>query len=348
MLFYELACHPEVFNKEYLLENSVAIKEIFKNITEKGSIANLNNGKWELIIQEKVAALSEDVVKETKLKLQLQKILKTLQTRRKIIQHNKLEDGTDWLKIIYAEKEDFSAIIHIQTTHDTYDAEDLLDSKLWEELTKTSSGYAIQDEEYIKSEIGPILHNARRIDIIDPYFDITKDQYKKPLQIILAALSNKDSRRQVSLSIHIKNQNNNNEDAVDRPNYLEKWQDTFKNNSNHNVKCTLYVWEETSKDTMHDRYIIRDESFCAVLPSGIDKRKKNKTVWSDIGYHNIDNVLNDFREESSPFKLVAKVVAEDIYILFRGILQSKNNQKNETIETNIETPLGLKIKERRR
>lgn len=85
---------------------------------------------------------------------------------------------------------------------------------------------------------------------------------------------------------------------------------------------------------MHDRYIIRDESFCAVLPSGIDERKQNKTVWSDIGYHNIDNVLNDFREESSPFNLVAEVTMDNI--------------KKASIEENIQTSSGLRIKERRR
>lgn len=73
---------------------------------------------------------------------------------------------------------------------------------------------------------------------------------------------------------------------------------------------------------MHDRYIIRDESFCAIIPSGIDE-KKNKTIWSDIGYHNIDNVLNDFRPESSPFQLVAKVTANDIYLIKKVFCSQK-------------------------
>ena len=112
--------------------------------------------------------------------------------------------------------------------------------------------------------------------------------------------------------------------------------------------CSLYVWKETNTDTMHDRYIIRDESFCAVLPSGIDERKKNKTVWSDIGYHNIDNVLNDFRPESSPFQLVAKVTVNDIYLIKKGILQSKSNISKSIVEENIETSSGLRIKKRTR
>ena len=94
--------------------------------------------------------------------------------------------------------------------------------------------------------------------------------------------------------------------------------------------------------------IIRDESFCAVLPSGIDERIKNKTVWSDIGYHNIDNVLNDFRKESSPFKLVAKVTAEEIFIIVNGRLQPKDNLQKAIIETNIKTAGGLRIKKRQR
>ena len=256
MLFYELACHPDVFNKEYLLENSVAIKAILKNVTEKGSIANLDNERWEKIIQNKIAMLNEDNSRETKLKLQLQRILKTLQTRNKIIKHKKSQDETDWLKIIYSEKEDFSAIVHVETTNNTYDAEDLLDSGIWSELTKTSSEYAIQNEEYIRSEIEPIMHKAQQIDVIDPYFDITKNQYIKPFYIMLEALENSNYYKNISLTIHIKNQNNNNEDVIDRKSYLEKWQNIFCANSKYPVKCTLHVWKETDGDRMHDRYIL--------------------------------------------------------------------------------------------
>ena len=346
MLFYELACHPEVFNKEYLMDNDRAIKEIFRNITEKGSVANLNNGKWELLIEEKIALLSNDEAKEYKIKIQLQTILKTLQTRKKMILHKEIENEIDWLEIIYADKDDFSIILNSLSTRDVYDAEDLLDSELWDSITRTSSEYATQNEEYIKSEITPILHNAQQIDLIDPYFDITKNQYKKPFKIIINSLSTKDSDKIIKLSIHIKNQNNNQEDVIDRTNYLERWQNFFNDYNDYNVNCTLYVWKETSTDTMHDRYIIRDESFCAVLPSGIDERKKNKTVWSDIGYHNIDSVLNDFRADSSPFKLVATVTVKDIYVIKKGILQSKFKEANGIVEKNIDTKLGMRIKKR--
>jgi len=346
MLFYELACHPEVFTKKYLLENDTAIKQIFKNITEKGSVANLNDGKWGKIIYEKLADLNEDEKKEYKLKIQLEKILKTLNTRKKIIYHKKIIDETDWLKIIYSDKDDFSVILNTLTTVDTYEAEDLLDSELWKNIIRTSSEYATQNEEYIKSEIKPILHNAQQIDLIDPYFDITKEQYKKSFKIIFDLLSKKNVNRKTSLSIHIKNQHNNQEDVIDRTNYLERWQDFFKIYNNPNIKCILYVWREAHNDKMHDRYIIRDESFCAVLPSGIDERKKNKTVWSDIGYHNIDSILNDFRLESSPFQLVAKVTVDDISVIKKGVLQSKNKIHNTIVEENIKTPGGLKISKR--
>jgi len=345
MLFYELACHPEVFTKQYLVENNVAIKEIFKNISEKGSIANLNNGKWEETIQRRISLLDINRPQEYKIKIQLEKILKTLNSRRKIIYHKNQTNEIDWLKIIYKEKDDFSAILNVKTTSITYTAEDLLDSEIWEVITRTSSEYATQDEEYIKSEIEPILHNAQQIDLIDPYFDITEERYKKPFKIIVDSLSNNSSDKKIELSIHIKNQNNNKEDVIDRTNYLERWKDFFYTYSNFNITYALYVWKETSKDSMHDRYIIRDESFCAVLPSGIDERKKNKTVWSDIGYHNIDNVLNDFRTESSPFQLVAKATENDVLIVKHGVLKSKNNI---IIEKDIRTAGGLQIKERRR
>jgi len=348
MLFYELACHPEVFTREYLLKNNLAIKQIFKNITEKGSVANLNEGEWKDIVIKKIASLDNDKLKEGKLKKQLQNIFKVLQVRNKIIYHHKINNETDWLRIIYANEIDFSAILNTLTTHDTYEAEDLLESELWDNLTRTSSEYAIQDEEYIKFEIEPILHNARQIDLIDPYFDITKQRYIVPFKIILEALSNKTINKEVILSIHIKNQNNNLPDVLERTKYLKSWQDMFASNKNFNIQCTLYVWRETDKDKMHDRYIIRDESFCVVLPSGIDERRQNRTVWSDIGYHNIDGVLNDFRDESSPFKLVAKVNYNDILTLQQGNLKSIKNRKNAEIEENIHFKSGLNIKKRTR
>lgn len=348
MLFYELACHPDIFNKTYLLENSRAIKEIFKNIAEKGSIANLNNGQWESLIEDKIAILDINIPIEYKLKIQLQKLLKILETRNKLIHHKIINNETDWLRIIYQEKEDFSVILNTITTQDTYDVEELLDSDKWNNIIRTSSEYATQNEEYIKSEIEPILRNAQQIDLIDPYFDITQEQYKKPFKIIIESLYKKNLDKEITLSIHIKNQNNNKADVLDRPNFLEKWQDFFNTNSYSNIKCKLFVWSESSRDKMHDRYIIRDESFCAVLPSGIDERKKNKTIWSDIGYHNIDNILNDFRPDSSPFTLVSTVTGEGVSIIRKGVLQSKNQKNNGLIEENIKTSGGLKIKKRTR
>lgn len=223
MLFYELACHPDVFTKNYLIKNNTAVKEIFKNVTEKGSVANLNNGKWEEIVQEKISILDSNNSKEYKIKVQLEKLLKTLNTRKKIIYHQNKTNEIDWLKMINFDIEDFSAILHIFTTSKAYDAEDLLDSELWDKITRTSSEYATQDEEYIKSEIEPILNNARHIDLIDPYFDITKKQYKKSFEIIINSLSNKNYYKELKLLIHIKNQNNNLEDVIERPNYLERW-----------------------------------------------------------------------------------------------------------------------------
>jgi len=210
MLFYELACHPEVFGKNYLLENKDNIKTILRDVVKKGSIANLNDAQWQLLIEEKISFLNEKIAKEYKLKIQLQNILKTLVTRKKLIYYKKTSNDEDWLKTIFSYGiDEFAAILSTITEKNTFDPEDLLDSDLWEEITKTSSEYAKQSEEYIKSEIAPILHNAGQIDLIDPYFDILEERYKKPFKIILETLSQNNFDESVSLTIHIKNQNKN-------------------------------------------------------------------------------------------------------------------------------------------
>ena len=313
MLFYELACHPEIFCKKYLLENKDNIKIIFKNVVDKGSIANLNAGQWQQIIEEKIISLDEKIIKESKLKIQLEKILKTLVTRKKLIYYKKIDNNKDWLKTIFSyDIDEFTAILSTVTNTNTYEPEDLIESDLWEDITKTSTEYAKQSEEYIKSEIAPILHNAQQIDLIDPYFDILEDSYKKPFEIIMNTLTKNEFNKNVSLTIHIKNQNKNKPDVLDRGKYLERWRETFIQYDKLNVKCILQVWHESSMDEMHDRHIIRDESFGATLPTGIDERKKNKTMWHDMGCHNVDYVLNDFRTDSSPFKLVAEVTANEV------------------------------------
>ncbi len=313
MLFYELACQPEIFCKSYLLGNKDNIKTILRNVVKKGSIANLNDGQWQLLIEEKIDSLDEEIAKESKLKIQLQKILKTLVTRKKLIYHRKMSEDKDWLKTIFSyDIDEFAAILSTITEKNTFDPEDLLDSDLWEDITKTSSEYAKQSEEYIKSEIAPILHNAGQIDLVDPYFDILEDRYKKPFEIILNTLAKNNFNENISLTIHIKNQNKNKPDVLDRGNYLKRWQQAFAQGINQNIKCKLQVWHESSTDEMHDRHIIRDESFGATLPTGIDERKKNKTMWHDMGYHNVDYVLNDFRKDSSPFTLVAEVTAKEV------------------------------------
>ncbi len=313
MLFYELACHPEVFYKEYLLGNKDNIKTILKNVADKGSIANLNAGQWQQTIEEKIASLDEVIVKENKLKIQLEKILKILVTRKKLIYHKKIISNEDWLKTIFSyDIDEFAAILSITTSINTYEPEDLIDSELWENITKTSTEYARQDEEYIKSEIIPILHNAQKIDLIDPYFDILEDRYLKPFEIIIKALAKNEFKESVSLTIHIKNQNKNKPDVLDRGDYLGRWRKVFIQYDKLNVNCRLMVWHESYRDEMHDRHIIRDESFGATLPTGIDERKKNKTMWHDMGYYNVDYVLNDFRADSSPFRLVAEVTTQNV------------------------------------
>lgn len=345
MLFYELACHPEVFSRDFLVSHEIEqgyLEQILINTVDNGSIADFDNGEWKNLIIRNIDNLNDAL----DIKRELQILLKTLENRNRFIKYPATNAIQGWSEKIsyFNQKIPFFAILDTLTNEDKFLPKALARSYKWKNVRAISTKYAKQDNFYMKSEISPILYNSREIDIIDPYFDVRKPNYKSSLDIVVSALLEGQIKIQEKIiKIHIKNHNNEGVDIADDNNYLELWQSTFKK-YNKDIKFVLNVWKETTNDKMHDRFIFRDEGFGIILPSGVDGRPKNKTAWNIVEDRNIDFILNDHRIDSSPYDLVAEVMVAEIKIWKNGVLQQNTNLSIEEKLKNVKKLGGRRMR----
>lgn len=339
MLFYELVVDPDALAKEFIVSNRtefIYLRLILKNVIEQGTIVSIDSNPWIDFVQHHIETLNDKDVDEALMKKQLQEFLITLKSKQKVVNYTLGNLSHSWLEAM-AQLDPympFFATVGIKSSDQVFTPETLFESQKWTREISKSTKYAKQDNEYIESEIKPVVYNAKLLEIIDPYFNILEARYSETLSIIAETLKHNIINCQPTVIIHIKNSRDKKIDIADDIEYLKHWQDEFKK---YTFALELQVWKETSKEKMHDRHIVRDESFCITLPAGIDKRLQNKSTWHVEPDYNIDEILNDHREDSSPYELVASVTSSEIKIWVKGVLKKNVHLSIEEKLKNVKT-----------
>ena len=74
----------------------------------------------------------------------------------------------------------------------------------------------------------------------------------------------------------------------------------------------IFVWERKYDSIkLHDRYIITDQAGI-VSAAGTDRDDYQQSEWSIKDYDTLDEILRQYKENSSPFQLKATITANSI------------------------------------
>lgn len=302
-MLYDLSCTPQIFSKDALESDSNNIfflVQFLEDVYRNGMLADLNNGEWRKNVFKNINELSPSD------KDALSNLISTLKDHNLIVGHTKSglkpSSEKEWIELakISDSLQSFFGIVSFEQEDKTQTLKDLLYSTKWKQ-ERLSSNVIIQNEENLIMALNPILAYAKRVILIDPYFNIMKSKYRLTLNLVAKLLrSQRGNMQSGSIEIHTSFK----KDDIDPSNdtFRNSWtkikNDLFKEYGHVN---TMYIWNNT--DDWHDRYIITNQ--CGVqVGAGLDVRN-GKSTWSKLDYSVLANILKDYKENSSPYRLHA-------------------------------------------
>lgn len=314
-MLLDFAIVPHVFEKSYLDANPeqlFALTALLRDISQRGMITALNNKDWNKEVLERIKILPKNSFEK------MTAILNVLKDRHRIVGHPKQENSqyateADWLALAkdLDEKATFETIISTQYCEYCQQP-----AQAHESMSELEAGtqVIIQNRENMKIQLSPLLRYARKVTLIDPYFNVSQKRFKDSLELIAECLSQRRGERLNESQIIInarfvdeygaKNYN----DRTDTPEYEQRWRVIFKDiQQRYGHKCKLQVWDDNKR--MHDRYIITDQCGVSVgLGLDIDNSNSRESSWGMLQYDLHASKRNDVEENSSPYSLKKTIV----------------------------------------
>ena len=299
-MLYDFSCTPQLFTNEALNsgQNNMFFLQLFlKEVNKNGILADLNNGDWRKSVWQHINDLPP------KYKDKLHHLFSTLKDHNLIVGHKKVDfkpsNEEEWIKLAEMSNglQSFFSIISSKSTDKTQTLQDLLESEKWEE-ERLATHYIVQNEENLSLELNPILNYARKVILIDPYFNILRPRYRTTLNIVSQQLRNQRGNKQKgTIEIHARYKYGETDDKK----FISSWERSSKDIfQKYGHICKLYLWDNA--DSWHDRYIITDQ--CGVhVGAGLDVREEGKSTWAKLEYITLADILKDFRENSSSYTL---------------------------------------------
>lgn len=295
-MLYDFSCTPQLFTEEALSSEKsnmfylqLFLKEIYKN----GIIADLNNGDWKKNVLQQINSLPPMY------KDKLLHLFSTLKDHNLIVGHKKFElkpsNELEWIKLaeLSDDLQSFFSIVSYEQASKTQTLQDLLESERWQEERLTTH-HIIQNEENLLSELKPILNYARKVTLIDPYFNTLKARYRTTLNLVAEQLRiQRGNAQKGTIEIHARFVLG----ELDDSKFISSWQRSSKEIfQKYGHLCKLYLWDKA--DSWHDRYIITDQ--CGIhVGAGLDVREDGKSTWAKLDYNTLADIVKDFRENSS-------------------------------------------------
>ena len=313
----EFCITPQVFDAEHLAGFHHPLKSLLEIIESSGYILDLNNGAWARETRQNINNEQQTL----KLKDRFNNIYDFLKDRHRIVGHPKgtmqPKNEEDWLLIA----KELSQIRPIDTVlatklydNSTLSLEQLEDINISEKFGITGSEHHVKSEIELQKIFLPLLSYAKKVTIIDPYFDIAVPRFKKTLDLIAQTFKEKRGTKSsggsivINLSIKVFNEKNDlynyRKDELDtviekriNTKYRTKWQKIINDISKqYDHKIKIFIWDRKKDDTlkMHDRYIITNQAGIS-SGSGTDKDDYQLSEWGIKKYDTSVDMLNKYK-----------------------------------------------------
>jgi len=298
---------PQVFTEPTLnSSNWKDIKYLLENIMNSGYIVALKRKQWIRDTNGNISKL------EPKVKGPLLKLIKTLKSRERIVEHpiseSTIDEESDWLNYALQlnEKRHLFSIFSNRALESTLTLEQLEEININEKYGLTGSKTFTLSSENIEKLLIPFLSYAKKITIIDPYFYIHESRYENSLRIIAKLLGERRGEKQASaIIVNCKWVGKIN-------NFKRVWENTIseiKNESGQSIE--INCWEEQEGSIkMHDRYLITNQSGL-VSAAGTNIDVNQQSEWSVKDYREQEDILSQYKSNSSPFNLIYKLSTEE-------------------------------------
>lgn len=305
----EICITPQVFDEKQLINESASwkdIKSLLESIYLGGYIIGLNNNDWVKFVREEINQINNQRVKDL-----FNNLISDLKDRNRIVGHPKsdIKPNTEkeWVSIA-VNLDSIQKVYSIFATQPFFEnitsIEELEYMNISETFGITGSKHSIKTEEELKKIFIPLLSYARKVTVIDPYFDIDTPRYKSTLDLMAEYFKNRRGIRD-SGAIYIHCSSN----VEVKENWKSIINDIYKK---YGHLITINVWDrKVDSIKLHERYIITDQTGI-VSGAGTDKDDYQQSEWSIKDYGTLDEILRQYKENSSPFELKAVITAAKI------------------------------------
>lgn len=305
----EICITPEVFDEKYLNNsNWKDLKSLLENIENSGYIVGLNNDDWIIKVRQNINKF------DLKIRDRLNSIIDILKDRKRLVGHPKGNTkplcDDDWKKIaedLNSIRSFYSIVTISPFSQNSISLEELENININEIFGITGSKHYIKTVKELDKIFIPLLSYAKKVTIIDPYFDISTKRYKETLECIVKSYKNRRGLREKgTITINCS-------DKIFNESIIKNWQNLIKliyNEFGHLI--IIKVWGKKDDSLkMHDRYIITDQSGI-VSAAGTDKDEYQQSEWSIKDYSSLNEILEQYKENSSPFELKYIVAMQEV------------------------------------
>ena len=300
-MFKEICMSPQIFKEDQLVNENKRwkdVKSLLEGIYLSGHIIGINNNDWVKNVRAEINQINDQRVKDL-----FNGLISDLKDRNRISGHPKGDispnDENEWIEIAETINDIYEVDSILATKHfykNVTSIEDLEYMNITKKFSLTGSKHFVKNEDELKKIFIPLLSYARKVTVIDPYFDITVQRYRNTLNIITEYFKNKRGIKSGNGTINIH--------TSSKITIHEGWRKVIqKIEQEFGHTINIYVWDrKIDSIKLHDRYIITDQTGI-VSAAGTDKDDYQQSEWSIKDYDTLDEILKQYKENSSPFEL---------------------------------------------
>lgn len=294
-MLYEFALTPDTFDASLLNDNALlpfTLIQLLRGLAENGLLANLNKGRWQRHIMQRMASpkLSPNS------KHQVIACLNLLNDRKRLVRHARRKGGDptndlEWLELALDShrRTPLHGIVLGQELLNRYGHHDeafielsgALDSARWQNRPRSIT--LTQSEADYRKHLTPVLRHARALTLIDPYMTCRTSRFFRTVKLCTTLLGQRgDTVLDGRIRIHANDPVTTGDHQESVENRLDAWERELRRLPKHPHHFEIFLWRRhPGGQKFHDRYIMTDQ--CGIsAPAGLDCQvhSENTTTWT--------------------------------------------------------------------
>lgn len=322
-MLYEFAFTPDTFDASLLNHDPVlsfTLIQLLRGVAENGLLANLNKGRWQQHIMQRLEKLSPNS------KHQIIACLNLLKDRKRLVKHARRKSGDptddlEWLELALDShrRSPLHGIVlgeELLTRYGHHDDKPFiklngaLDSARWQNRQRSIT--LTQSEADYRKYLTPVLRHARALTLIDPYMTCHEERFFRTVKLCRALLGQRgDTALEGRIRIHARDPvttgDYKHQESVE--NRLDAWERELRNLPKllkHSHRFEIFLWRmHPGGQKFHDRYIMTDQ--CGIsAPAGLDcqVRSDNTTTWTLLDEADRVHHLEKYDRATTPYKFL--------------------------------------------